>query len=162
MSPRTHAGGVLAVVLGGALSGFGCQSSGYDPQSPPVTGSATQSTLLAQGTFEQLPSSQGGKAHVISATKVVVFTSTVSGSLDAAVSWTHHDDVVTVAFYPSGCTAAHFGTGQCASLAQETSQTGSLSQHVVLYGGQPGDYVLGIQNLGPHAETGAFQVVLTN
>ncbi len=127
-----------------------------------MTGSVTQSTLLAQGTFEQLPSSQGGKTHVISATKVVRFTSTQFGSLDAGVSWTHHDDVITVAFYPSGCTAAHFGTGRCASLAQETSQTGSLGQHVVLYNGQPGEYVLGIQNLGPHVETGAFQVVLTN
>ena len=94
---------------------------------------------------------------MISATKVVaVHEHPVWGNLDAAVSWTHHDDVVTVAFYPSGCTAAHFGTGRCAALAQETSQTGSLSQHVGLYGGQPGEYVLGIQNLGPHARSRRF------
>jgi hypothetical protein len=127
-----------------------------------VAGPVTHTALLVQGTFDDLPSSQGGKVHVISATKVVAFTSKVFGSLEAAVSWTHHDDIVSVAFYPSGCTAAHFGTARCASLAQETSQAGSLSQHVSLYAGQPGDYVLGIQNLGPHVETGAFQVVVTN
>lgn len=160
----------LLVVLGGALAimpTWGCNSDSHNA-TPNVNAPtlATQTVLVAQGEFTSLPSSEGGTVGVVNATKAVPFTSTVSSSpypdLQAQVNWTFPDDNIAIAFYPGSCTSEQFGVGACAPLAQGTPPSGSSAENVVdLRLAKPGKYVLGIQNRGPRAESGAFQVVAT-
>jgi hypothetical protein len=159
----------LLVVLGGALATvltWGCNTDKQSSATPTVPTPPTHTALVVQGEFTDLPSSQGGKVDVVSATKAVPFTSTVSSSplpdLQAQVNWTFPNDNIAVAFYPEGCTSQQFGVGACAPLVQGTPPSGSSAENVVVLSfAKPGKYVLGIQNLGPHAESGAYQVVVT-
>jgi hypothetical protein len=142
----------------------GCNNTTRGTESPPVpTPSPTQYTLITQGEFVDLPSSQGSKANAVSATKAIpfVFTPPVSftGSLQAQVNWTSPTDSLAVAFYPGGCTSEQLGVGSCAPLAEGTS-SGATGETVFLNTPAAGKYVLGIVNLGPAPESGAYQVTL--
>lgn len=161
----------LLVVLGGALAIMptcGCNKGDNQNATPNVISPTlpTQTVLVAQGEFIGLPSSEGGTVGGLDATKAVPFTSSVSSSplpdLQAQVNWTFPDDKIAIAFYPGGCTSEQFGVGACVPLAQATPPSGSSAENVVsLNLAKPGKYVLGIQNRGPRAESGAFQVVAT-
>ena len=153
---------LLLVATLGAILGLGCGRRNNNDQATPVDNSAAamEMTLLAQGEF-QLPPSAGSGAGVLKATKAVPFTSTTAGTLQAQVNWTFPSNTVVVAFYPEGCTSEQLAVGACTSVSQGSSQGKTAESRVSLHSA-PGTYVLGIRNLGPDDEAGAFQVVLNH
>ena len=68
-------------------------------------------------------------------------------------------NTVAIRLYPGGCTTEQFGVGACAFVSEGSAPGKTAESRLSLYSA-PQAYVLGIQNLGPGDEAGAFQVVL--
>ena len=143
-----------------------CAGCGYDSGndgSPDIATTPTITALAAQGEFTDFPAVREGKV-VAGAALTVAFTSTSpNGSnpgVRAQVDWTLPEDTLEVGFYADGCFAEKLAAGGCSLIVMGDRQ-GTRAESVANMGRKPGNYVLGIRNLGPHAESGAYQVVLS-
>jgi hypothetical protein len=153
--------GFLGVVLGATLPS-GCSNEGTTQTPSSETPSPVlTTTLLVQGDFD-LPAGQGGTNQLVRASKAVSFTSDAPGDLQAQVDWTHTSNTIAVGFYPAGCKKQQFGVGACKPLAYR-HPPGTYNENVANFASAPaGQYVLGIQNHGAKAESGAYHVVLVH
>jgi hypothetical protein len=89
-----------------------------------------------------------------------VFTTTLSGRLDATVNWTFVEDDLDVYVTPGVCTFEQFFGGQCPPAGFSESET-AKPEAVTVQGAAPGSYTLFVGNLGPRDESLSWQVVLT-
>ena len=152
---------LLLVSTLAAVLGPGCGDNNNKDTTPVDTSVVpTETTVLAQGDF-LLPPSDGSGGGLVRATKAVRFTSTTAGTLHAQVDWTSPSNTVTVGLYPGGCTAEQLAVGACASVSEGSAPGKTAESRLSLYSA-PQAYVLGIRNLGPGDEAGAFQVVLNH
>jgi hypothetical protein len=157
---RSCLAGILGAVLAATLVG-GCTPDHYDDATPasgpPSNLPAT--SLLAHGEFD-LPPGQGSASQLVRATLVVGFTSpTLADELQVRVVWTHSSDAIAVGVYPAGCARHELGVDPCKPLAFRFPPLTNTENLVHFPSAPPGDYVLGIQNRGPKAQSGAYQVV---
>ena len=101
--------------------------------------------------------STGMEAGMIGRT---VFTTTLSGRLDATVNWTFVEDDVDVYVARGECTFEQFFADQCVEAGFSESET-AKPEVVTVQGAAPGSYTLFIGNVGPRDESLSWQVVLT-
>ena len=142
--------GSLAVTL--AMVFFAC---GGDGVTPPPLATPTPTPVPPPRVVSQ--GSDSLEAGMIGRT---VFTTTLSGRLDATVNWTFVEDDLDVYVAQGECTFEQFFDGQCLPAGFSESET-AKPEVVTVQGAAPGSYTLFVGNRGPRDESLSWQVVLT-
>ena len=155
--------GFLGAVLGATLPS-GCTKESTDNGLTPSSNAPSHvqtTTLLVEGEFD-LPAGQGGPNALVRASKAVSFTTRLWGTIQAQADWTHSSNTVALGIYPAGCKKQQFGIGACKPLAYR-HPPGTYDENVVVFASATAnEYVLGIQNHGAKAESGAYHVIIVN
>ena len=117
--------------------------------------------VLVEGEFD-LPAGQGGPNALVRASKTVSFTTRLWGRIQAQADWTHASNTIALGIYPAGCKKQQLGIGACKPLAYR-HPPGTYDENVVVFASDHANqYVLGIQNHGAKAESGAYHVIIVN
>ena len=140
----------LAATLALALCACGGGGVTPAPLPTPTPTPVPPPRVVSQG-------STGLEAGMIGRT---VFTTTLSGRLDATVNWTFVEDDLDVYVARGECTFEQFFGDQCPPAGFSESET-AKPEMVTVQGAAPGSYTLFVGNLGPRDESLSWQVVLT-
>jgi hypothetical protein len=144
---QTLAGGLLATAF---LAGCGSEHGPTGDLIVPLS-SGEFSNLGALGT-----TSASSLGTVVIAPGFRVNT---TGFVLATVDWTSTSNTVVAGIFPASCTPDAIVDGSCAPVLGTGNRALTLKSSQAGGSLPPGDYALGIVNLGPGAESGTFQVV---